>query len=279
MAVIKYPEVVFPYSISPTLNVIPSLSMSTQQIPTTPPPEYEDSLGPPTFEEIDLSHVLIDVKSVENNTFPQTVTKKVTVTTEIGEANSDNNSRHADYVSPWVLTSVYSVLIVNTILTSTVIMILILMINDAETKNRPTLIAWCMIEVALRLLAIYITARNYSVIYTITNSLGIFLGKEYYLTFVNSIWPDSDPFDAVVDLPGIKIDLVWLKQGFYYVLYNIMVGISLWIVTLNEVADGEDDYAKLLTTTGLVACLINMISYLVGIASMAWVYRPTGDLD
>ena len=102
-------------------------------------------------------------------------------------------------------------------------------------------------------------------------------GKEYYLTLVNSIWPDSDPFDATVDRPGIRIDLVWLKQGFYYVLYSLIIGIELWIVTWKDVVNDEDNYAELLATTGLVACLINIISYLVGIASMAWMYRPTDD--
>ena len=94
---------------------------------------------------------------------------------------------------------------------------------------------------------------------------------------VNSIWPDSDPFDATVDRPGIRIDLVWLKQGFYYVLYSLIIGIELWIVTWKDVVNDEDNYAELLATTGLVACLINIISYLVGIASMAWLYRPTDD--
>jgi len=44
-------------------------------------------------------------------------------------------------------------------------------------------------------------------------------------------------------------------------------------------ANDQDDYAKWLATTGLVACLLNITSYLVGIASMAWVYRPTDDLN
>ena len=85
-------------------------------------------------------------------------------------------------------------------------------------------------------------------------------GKEYYLTLVNSIWPDSDPFDATVDRPGIRIDLVWLKQGFYYVLYSLIIGIELWIVTWKDVVNDEDNYAELLATTGLVACLINVVN-------------------
>ncbi|CAG8616425.1 8126_t:CDS:2 [Paraglomus brasilianum] len=220
--------------------------MSTsQQLLTTPPPEYGASLSPPELEEIDLPHVSVDVKSNENNAPP--VAKSVIATTETGEANSDNNSSH---VSLW----------------------------DAQTKKRPALIAWCVIESVLRLLVVCITARNYSAPYTIINSLGIFLGKEYYITLVNSIWPDSDPLEATVDRPGIRIDLVWLKQGFYYVLYNLIIGISLWVVTWKD-ANDQDDYAKWLATTGLVACLLNITSYFVGIASMAWVYRPTDDLN
>ncbi|CAG8566019.1 1051_t:CDS:2 [Paraglomus occultum] len=223
--------------------------MSTQQISTTSP-EYGDSLGPSTYEKIDLPNVFIDLKSIELTTVPLTVPEKISATTDIeGKANSDKNSRGTDYVSPWIL------------------------ISDTPTESRETLIVWCVIEIALRLLAVYITAINYSARYTIINWLGIFLGKEYYVTFVNSIWPDSNPFDPIVDWPGIKIDHVWLKQGFYYTACNLIIGGPLWIITWNEVIEGENDYAKSLATAGLAASLMNGMSYLVGIASMSWVYR------
>ncbi|CAG8612687.1 3285_t:CDS:2 [Paraglomus occultum] len=199
------------------------------------------------------------------------VAANIITTTETGEANnnSSSSSRRTDHVSPCILISFYLALIVNTMLMSA----------DSQAEKRPALIAWCTVESMLRLLVVYITARNYSATFTINNFLGIFLGKEYYLTLVTSIWPDSDPLDAAVDLPGIRIDFVWLKQGFLYLLYNLLAGISLWVVTWKDLFNDENNLDKWLATTGLIACLFNITSYLVGIASMAWAYRSTDSLS
>ena len=91
-------------------------------------------------------------------------------------------------------------------------------------------------------------------------------GKEYYFTLVNSLWPDSDPFEALVDRPGIRIYFEWVKQGLSYVFINIDIGIWIWVMTWKVVVDIEDNYAKLLATIGLVACIINNISCLIGVA-------------
>ena len=67
-----------------------------------------------------------------------------------------------------------------------------------------------------------------------------------------------------VDLSGIRVDLVRFKQVLCYVLVNIGVGIWVWVVTWNAVANIEDNYAKPLAITGLVACLTNNVSCLIG---------------
>ncbi|CAG8598388.1 754_t:CDS:2 [Paraglomus brasilianum] len=208
---------------------------------------------PPTHEK----------ESTKNKTSSLAVEENDNAALETGKASGDNHSRDAGHVSLCVRISVYSVLIFNAILMAAIIIILGILVK--VMKMRAALISWFIIESAFRLSAIFITARKSSASYAITHSLGIFLGKEYYITLVNSLWPYSDPFDAIVNRPGIRIDLVWIKQGFCYILYSLLAGITLWVVTWRESSHSKD-YKMWLATAGLVASLINIVNYFIGIA-------------
>ncbi|CAG8521747.1 10595_t:CDS:2 [Paraglomus occultum] len=246
---------------------------TSQKRPRTPSTDYGPSLSPPTLEEITLCYLSVDaaLRKNTNNSHPLAVAEGSIATTEIRTTSSDHDSRRSGHVSPWVII-VYLILVVNAILMSAVIIILILLIKDANhyNKKRPALIAWLTIESLFRLCAVCFTAVKYPITHTTIHSLGIFLGKEYYSTLVNSFWPDSDPFKAFVNLPGIRIDLVWFKQGLCYALVNTIIGIWIWVTTWEAVTDVKDDYAKLLAIVGLVACITNNISCLIGTPLVIW---------
>ncbi|CAG8600038.1 4425_t:CDS:2, partial [Paraglomus occultum] len=223
--------------------------MSTPQArPKTPPTEYGPSVTPPTFEEINLYHLSIVIESSESDA---ATTDNAIATIETGEANEYSNCKDSGHVSQYVLITAYLALIVNAILMSAVIIVLIQLIMYANhyEKRRGYLILWCIIEVLWRLWPIGYTAKQASTSYAIIHLLGIFLGKEHYLTLVNSFWPDSDPFGAAVDLSDATIIAVWIKllrssDGTSFT----DPGLSISKIRVSEDAIDIDDLCRTLVT-------------------------------
>ena len=69
---------------------------------------------------------------------------------------------------------------------------------------------------------------------------------------VDSLRPASDLQDAQTKslINGVV----------YYTFFNLYFGIWFWVETWIAVNHSSDNYAKLLATTGLVACLINVVN-------------------
>ncbi|CAG8547993.1 9100_t:CDS:2 [Paraglomus occultum] len=252
---------------------------TSQERPKTPPTEYGPSLSPPTVEELNINHISINIELTEtlndapelnentDNAPPLAVAEDTvsvdTVFTGTTAADNDSIIKNSGCAAlPCILISAYLALIVNAILMTAVTLVLILLIIHADNyeERRMALIIWCAVDSAWRLVVVGYIAKKCPVTYTIIHWLGAFLGKEHYIILVNSLWPHSDPFRAAVDRPSIRINRELFLQGSSYAIYNLYFGIWFWVVTWKAVTD---DYAKPLALTGLVACLVNIVSHII----------------